>query len=66
MYVFNYKYIKRKYNAKFLFTDTVSLVYEIKKDAVYENFIFSLLVIIHEIQSFLILAIKKGFGKMKD
>ena len=58
--------LKENNNAKFLFTDTVSLVYEIKKDDVYENFIFSLLVIIHEIQSFLILAIKKGFGKMKD
>ena len=30
MYEFYYKYIKRKYDAKLLFADTNSLVYEIK------------------------------------
>ena len=38
MYEFHYKYIKRKYDAKLLFTDTDSLVYEIKTEDVYENF----------------------------
>ena len=61
MYEFHYKYIKTKYNAKLLFADTDSLVYEIKTDDVYEDFyedknLFDL-VITHEIQSFLILLI---------
>ena len=38
MYEFHYKYIKRKCDAKLLFPDTGSLVYEIKTDDVYENF----------------------------
>ena len=33
----HYKYIKSKYNAKLLFTDTDSLVYEIETDDVYED-----------------------------
>ena len=37
MYEFHYKYIKSKFDAKLLFTDTDSLVYEIKTD-VYEDF----------------------------
>ena len=37
-YEFYYKYIKRKYNAKLLFTDTGSLVYDIKTDDVCKNF----------------------------
>ena len=37
MHEFHYKYIKSKYRANFLFTDTDSLVYEIKTD-VYEDF----------------------------
>ena len=61
MYEFHYKYIKTKYNAKLLFADTDSLVYEIKTDDVYEDFyedknLFDL-VITHEIQRFLILLI---------
>ena len=39
MYELHYKYIKIKYNAKLLFTDTESLVYEINTDDVYEDFI---------------------------
>ena len=38
MYGFYYKYIKSKNSAKLLFTDTDSLVYEIKTEDVYENF----------------------------
>ena len=35
MYQFHYKYIKNKFDAKLLFTDTDSLVYEIKSEDVY-------------------------------
>ena len=35
---FHYNYIKRKYDAKLLFTDTESLVYETKANDVYEDF----------------------------
>ena len=38
MYEFHYKYIKRKYSANLLFTDTDRLVYEIKTEDVYEDF----------------------------
>ena len=38
MYEFHYKYIKSKFNAKLLFTDTGSLVYEIETKDVYEDF----------------------------
>ena len=38
MYEFHYKYIKNTFNAKLLFTDTDSLVYEIKTEDVYEGF----------------------------
>ena len=38
MYEFHYKYIKSKFDAKLLFTDTDSLVYEIKTENVYEDF----------------------------
>ena len=38
MYEFYCKYIKSKYSAKLLFTDTASLVYEIKTKDVYEDF----------------------------
>ena len=61
MYEFHYKYIKTKYNAKLLFTDTV---YKIKTDDVYEDFYedksFLILVMIHEIQSFFYLVSNKG------
>ena len=38
MYEFHYKYIKNKFDAKLLFTDTDSLAYEIKTEDVYEDF----------------------------
>ena len=38
MYEFHYKYIKSKFDGKLLFTDTDSLVYEIKTKDVYEDF----------------------------
>ena len=38
MYEFYFKCIKRKYDAKLLFTDTDTLVYEIKTEDVYEDF----------------------------
>ena len=38
MYEFHYKDIKSKFDAKLLFTDTDSLVYEIKTEDVYEDF----------------------------
>ena len=38
MYEFNYKDIKSKFDAKLLFTDIDSLVYDIKTEDVYERF----------------------------
>ena len=38
MYGFHYKYIKNKFDAIVLFTNTDSLVYEIKTEDVYEDF----------------------------
>ena len=38
MYECHYKYINSKYDANLLFTDTDSLVYEIKTEDVYEDF----------------------------
>ena len=38
MYEFHYKYIKNTFDAKLLFTDRDSLVYEIKTEDVYEDF----------------------------
>ena len=37
MYELHYKYIKIKFDANLLFTDTDSLVYEIKTGGVYES-----------------------------
>ena len=38
MYDFHYNFIKKKFNAELLFTDTDSLAYEIKPKNVYEKF----------------------------
>ena len=40
MYKFHYGYIKSKYgiNSRLLFTDTDSLIFEIKTEAVYKDF----------------------------
>ena len=40
MYDFNYNFIKNKFDAELLFTDTDSLTYEIKLEGVYEHLIF--------------------------
>ena len=37
MYKFRYEYVKNKFDAKLLFTDTDSLVYEIKGEDIYEK-----------------------------
>ena len=38
MYEFHHSYIKSRFNANLLFTDTDSLIYEIKADDLYEDF----------------------------
>ena len=38
MYYFQYNFIKKNFNAQLLFTDTVSLTYEIKSENVYKEF----------------------------
>ena len=70
MYRFHYEYVKSKFDAKFLFTDTDSIVYEIKDKNVYEEcfkdrelFDFSEYLIdskYHDISN------KKVLGRMKD
>ena len=67
MYDFHYNFIKKKFNAELLFTDTDSLTYEIKSENVYEEFfkwkaLFDL-VSIQKIQSFLMRLIKKLLAK---
>ena len=67
---FHCKYIKSKFDAKLLFTDTGSLVYEIKTEDVYEDFyedknLFD--VSDHPLNSkFFDPVNKKVIGKMKD
>ena len=39
MYDFHYNFIKKHFDAEFLFTDTDSLTYEIKSEDVYEEFL---------------------------
>ena len=38
MYDFHYKFIKKHFDTEFLFTDTDSLMYQIKSEDVHENF----------------------------
>ena len=70
MYKFHYKYIKNKFDAKLLLTDTDSLLYEIKPTDVYEDFyldkdLFNLSV--YPLHSKLFDPVnKKVIGKMKD
>ena len=64
MYDFHYNFIKKNFDAELLFTDTDSLVYEIKSKNVYVEFskwksLLWTLVIIQTIQSFLMRLIKK-------
>ena len=64
------KYIKRKYDAKSLFTDTDSLVYEMKTDDVHEDFyedknVFNFSDSPQDLKFFDPVS-KKEIGKMKD
>ena len=62
MYEFHYKYIKSKFDAKLLFTDTDSLVQEIITEDVYEDFYGDYPLDL----KFFDPANKKVIGKMKD
>ena len=70
MYEFHYKYIKSKFDAKLLFADTDSLVYEIKIEDVYEDFYqYKNLSDFSDYQldsKFFDIVNKKVIGKMKD
>ena len=63
MYEFHYKYIKSKFDANLLFTDTDSLVYEIKFDEDKNLFDFSYYLLNSK---FFDPVNKKIIGKMKD
>ena len=70
MHEFHYKDIKSKFDAKLLFTDTDSLVYEIKTEDVYEDFyqdknLFDFSDYLLD-SKFFDPANKKVIGKMKD
>ena len=70
MYEFNYGYMKSKFDAKLLFTDTDSLVYEIKTEYVYEDFYLDKDLFVfsdYPLNSKLFDPVnKKVIGKMKD
>ena len=70
MHEFHCKYIKSKFDAKLLFTDTDSLVYEIKTEDVYEDFYGDKNLFYfsdYPLNSkFFDPANKKAIGKMKD
>ena len=63
MYDSHYTFIKKQFDAELLFTDTDSFTYEIKSEAVYEEFLRTniclTLVTIQNIQSFLMRLLKK-------
>ena len=70
MYDFHYNFINKKFDAELLFTGTGSLVYEIKSENVYEEFLkwkdvfeIVIIVIILKIKSFLMILIKKLLAK---
>ena len=66
MYDLHYNFIKKKFGAELLFTDTDSLIYEIKSENVYEDFISeicSILVIILKIRDSMMVLIKKLLTK---
>ena len=66
MYEFHYKYIKSKFDAKLLFTDTDSLVYEVKAKDVYEDFYQNKNYIPLDSKFFDPVKKKKDIGKMND
>ena len=75
MYDFNYNYIKRKYDAELLFTDTDGLVYEIECNSIETNDIYEDFCKDKDLfdfsdypkdSKFFDLVKKKVFGKMKD
>ena len=70
MYDFHYNYIKRKYYAELLLTDTDSFTYEIKTFDVYEDFyedknLFDFSDYPRNSKIFVSVNKKKFFGKMK-
>ena len=67
MYDFHYNFIKKRFDAKFLYTDTDSLTYEIKSDNVYEElFKRKQLFDFSNIPKKFDESNKKVIGKMKD
>ena len=68
LYGFHYNFIKKKFDAELLFTDTGSLTYEIKREDVYEKFFKDKhLFVFSEYQSKVFDSTnKKVQGKMKD
>ena len=70
LHEFHYKYIKSKFDAKLLFTDRDSLVYEIKTEDFYEDFYQDKILFDFSDypldSNFFDPANKKVIGKMKD
>ena len=68
LYGFHYNFIKKKFDAELLFTDTGSLTYEIKREDVYEKFFKDKhLFVFSEYQSKVFDSTnKKAQGKIKD
>ena len=64
MYDFHYNYFKKRFDVNLLFTDTDSLVYEVRGvDDVYKKFmqitVYLILVIIRDVQGFMMCVIKE-------
>ena len=66
MYDFHYNFIKIHFDAEVLFTDTVSLTYEIKSADVFEEFFKCDFSNYPKDSKFFDQADKKVIGKMKD